>query len=122
GSPSIKYQCSNFSTKKTLTIVGGGVEIYVDGNVDLTGSTIINQGIPANLKIFVIGRHHVDLGGSSKLYAQVYAPESDVTIHGTPGFYGAIVGKSLDFRGTCDIHYDESSPPIDLPWKATLVK
>lgn len=115
------YRASGFSTNKTLAITGA-VEMYVTGDVDLRGASIVNSGLPANLKIFVVGSGFVDIGGNSKLYAQIYAPKSDITLHGTPGFYGALIGKTLDIRGTSDIHYDESVAPLNSPRRSMLIR
>ena len=48
------------------------------------------------------------IAGSTATGAHVYAPLSDVTMGGTPGFTGWIIGKSLTFSGTNSLHYDES--------------
>ena len=118
----LKYRCTNFDTNKTLYI-DGAVEIYVEGNVRLRGASVVSGTIPANFKLFVIGENtSVELGGNSELFAHVYAPQSDVTIHGTPGFYGAIVGQNLELKGVCNLHYDESAPPINIPRRSMLVR
>ena len=106
-------------TGNTTINVSGPVTIYVNGNVDLTGSVNINQGLPADLKIVVLNAGStVDLGGGSELFAQVYAPLSDVKIHGTSsnfGFFGSVVGKTLTVSGNSAIHYDESQGLGNLP-------
>lgn len=89
----------------------GPVKIYVTGTVDMTGSISVNAGLPGNFEIIVIGSGSVQLGGGSQLYAQVYAPQSSVTIHGTSsefGLFGAVVGRTLEVLGNSAIHYDES--------------
>jgi len=52
----------------------------------------------------------------------LYAPQSTVKIHGTPGYYGTIVGKTLQFIGTSNIHYDESVNPNAAPFVTVLVE
>ena len=64
----------------------------------------------------------VDVGGNSELSAHIYAPLSDVRLHGTPGFYGWVIGKTLEMLGNSEIHYDESIPMVSGPYTITLVK
>jgi hypothetical protein len=91
--------------------VTGYVILYVDADIDVQGSQLINATSPAvaaMLEIRVIGSHSVDLGGNATQFAHVYAPQSTVKVHGTPGFTGTIVGKTLEFIGTSKLHYDDS--------------
>ena len=48
------------------------------------------------------------LTGNTDLYADLYAPLSDVTVTGTADFYGQMVGKTLTLPGSGQIHYDET--------------
>jgi hypothetical protein len=119
--PGGTYYVQDLTLKSNQTIsVQGPVKIYVNGNVDLTGSITVNQGLPANFEIVVLGSGTVNLGGGSQLYAHVYAPLSDVTIHGTQdsfGLFGTVIGKTLSILGNSAIHYDESAayPGTALP-------
>ena len=101
----------------TNVTINGAVEFYITGRVDMTGSVYINDSngvsnpLPSNFKIFVIGDGTVELGGGSALYAQIYAPESDVKIHGTSetfGLFGGVVGRTVDILGNSAIHVDMS--------------
>ena len=116
----------------SLRINGGGtliiepqVKIYVTGDIDLTGGSVTNPGTPSDLEINKVGPGSVDLGGSSALKAHVYAPEADVTIHGTSsefGLFGWVIGKTLDIMGNSAIHYDETLEHLNLPRRAVLVR
>lgn len=118
--PAGTYKTANLSGNLTFS---GAVTIYVTGNVDLKGNTkVLTSGnLPANLEIDVVGSGSVDLGGKSMMYAHVYAPQSDIIMHGTPGFFGWLVGKTVTLKGTSDIHYDESIQNM-TPYKISLVK
>ena len=117
-----------------LSITGNGditftgpVIMYVSGNVDITGNGSVNEThVPAYLQVNVVGSGTVDIGGGSELYAHVYAPQSPVTVHGTggsSGFFGTIVGKSLDVKGNSALHYDESGlPGLNGKFHVQLVK
>lgn len=112
----------NWSTNDVLTVSGYSA-VYVTGKLDLTGASITgNTTEPQRLRIYMVGSGTVDIGGSSKQYFELYAPQSAVTIHGTPGFYGSIIGKSIDMKGTAALHYDESLPGLPLPWRMILVE
>lgn len=102
------YKTTNFPLNKSTTITGA-VKIYVTGSLTLKGNTIItSNNLPANLQIFVVGTGPVSMNGNTGFYAHLYAPQADIDIHGTPDFYGTMVGKTISFKGTSDIHYDES--------------
>ncbi len=93
--------------------VTGYVELYVQADLDLGNATVaglLGTAIdPLKVKIFVVGNHDVIIGGNAKQYMELYAPQSSITIKGTATIFGSIVGKTVDFRGTADIHYDESN-------------
>jgi hypothetical protein len=104
-----KYICTKLDHPSPMT-ANGYIILYVNGDVDVQGCQLISSGsppVPAKVQIRVIGAHTVDLGGNSTQYCQIYAPQSNVKVHGTPGFYGQIVGKTLSFIGTSNLHYDE---------------
>ncbi len=112
------YLIRNLDVKANQTItINGAVEFYVTGWVDMTGNVLVNNingtsnPLPSNFKIFVIGDGDVDLGGGSAMYGHIYAPESDVVLHGTGnefGLFGGVVGKTVDIKGNSAIHVDEN--------------
>jgi len=109
--------------KNTRTItVTGYCKVYINADLDLTGCSITSSNNdPQQLEFIIIGAHAVDLGGTSQQRCHIYAPTSTVKVHGTPGFYGWIVGKTLSFLGTSSLHYDNSQKDIH-PYSITLVK
>jgi Flp pilus assembly protein TadG len=103
------------------------VKLYCTGDIDLEGGTVTNPGTPADLEIFGVGTGNmVDLGGGGTLKAHVYAPEADVRLHGTGqdtfGFYGWVIGKTLEILGNSEVHYDETLSSSDVPIRTMLVK
>ena len=125
------YVVNNVTIRSNTTVsVNGAIKLYVTGDIDMTGNILVNDSngvsnpLPANFQIFVVGSGSVNIGGGSALYARVYAPESDVVIHGTgdeAGLFGAVVGKTLDVKGNSGLHYDESTdwnvqPEMDEFW------
>lgn len=111
--PGGTYVVRDLDLRANQTInVTGQVTIYVTGSVDMTGSIRVNQGLPSNLRIYVVGSGSVELGGGSQLYSHIYAPQSDVTIHGTSntfGLFGSVISNNLTIKGNSAIHYDESA-------------
>jgi hypothetical protein len=71
-------------------IIGNGVtaKIYFAGNVDVSGNGIVNyDNQPRDLQMYGISppdgtSEHVNLGGNGQITASVYAPGHDVTING----------------------------------------
>ncbi len=88
--------------------LGGAVVIYITGNCDLSGGAVLNTGeIAANLQLEVMG-NSVQLSGGSDTYAVVYAPSADIQDSGQAGFFGMMVGQSIEISGGAGLHYDES--------------
>jgi hypothetical protein len=123
GNPRI-YQTTNFPlVKNGTTTFTGPVQVYVTGAVDLKGNTVVTpSNVPANLEIFVVGPGPVSMNGTTAFYAHLYAPQADLNFHGTPDFYGTIVARSILFKGTADIHYDESLGLSGPPFRSVLVQ
>jgi len=90
----------------TLTITGP-TEIYISGDSMLGGQGIINStAIPENLKIFSTG--DMAFNGGSTFYGAIVAPTGDLSFVGDSSYYGMIIGQTIDFRGTTNIHVEES--------------
>src|SRR5687768_13422082 len=117
GNPNV-YLVRNINVKANQVItINGAVEFYITGQVDMVGSVIVNDAngasnpLPSNFKLFVIGNGDVNIGGGSAFYGHIYAPESDVKIHGTgneAGLFGGVVGKTVDILGNSAIHVDQN--------------
>jgi hypothetical protein len=113
------YYFNNFSATGGTISVSGPVTIYVAGTFNLTGN--VDDGeVPSNLSVNVLpSSTSVSFGGTSSLYAEVYAPDTPVAGGGTGDFYGSVIGQTLTLGGTGAIHYDASlgksaSPYIQL--------
>jgi len=120
------YQLSDSGA--TLTI-NGKVTLYVTGNFSgtavvntnasltliintpLNASLVNNTGIPANLNLVGLpGCTSIDFGGSTTFIGTINAPQADLTLHGTPSFYGAAMVASFTLKGGGNggFHYDEA--------------
>ncbi len=93
----------------TFTIASTAkVTMYVTGTIAADGGGIYNQGPPPNLIIYssYSGSSGVDVGGNYVFSGAVYAPLTDVYIHGTADYEGAVRGLTVTDKGTSDFHYD----------------
>jgi hypothetical protein len=105
-------------------IIQPNVQMYVTGDIDMTGGSTNNPGPATAFEIFKVGNGQVDLGGGSLLKAHVYAPEAAVRVHGTGGFglQGWVVGRTLRIDGNSVISYDETMPDDSGPFRTVLIK
>jgi hypothetical protein len=119
-------------TGGNLKIVGNDttarVIFYVNGDFKQTGGSISNPypQRPGALTISMTG-HNTTFSASAQLNAHIYAPTSDVTLHGNANnppadFSGWLVGQTLTLTGNTQIHYDESLGGENTPHRAILVK
>lgn len=115
-----------------LTIVGNDtnarVIFYVNGDFKQTGGSISNPypQMPGALTISMTGAG-TEFRASAQLGAHIYAPTSDVVLHGNANnppadFYGWVVGQTLTLNGNSQIHYDESLNDGNQPRRSILVK
>ena len=95
------YVTGNISVTGTGQITvqpGVSATIYFAGNVDVAGNGIINSNNqPGDLQLYGIqpadgSSEHVNLGGNGQISASVYAPNHDVSINGG-GTSGHVFGS-----------------------------
>jgi hypothetical protein len=87
------------------------VDVWVSGSVTVSGGAQINNASqdPTRLTFYGCGTAAVGtwtLSGGSGAYFAVYAPKHPITISGSSGLFGALVGASLTNSGGAAIHYD----------------
>jgi len=73
----------------------------------MPGGIVNNTGIPENLKIYSTG-NTMTFNGGATFYGGVVAPTTGLSFVGTSSVYGMMIGRTLDFRGTTNIHVEES--------------
>jgi hypothetical protein len=111
----------SFSMSGTATVTlapGATMEMYIGNptagapsvSMDLSGQCVINpNGIPANASIYGLPNcTSMKYAGTAKAYCKLYAPNADITITGNYDFNGSVVGNTVQFSGTANIHYDEA--------------
>lgn len=100
----------------TISISGNGrvnfsgpATVYVSGQVSISGNGFgTASNLPPHLIIKVAGSANVSLSGNGRLYAAIYAPQSQVAISGNGDLLGAVVGNTLTSSGNSRVHYDEA--------------
>ncbi|NQU09439.1 hypothetical protein HQ590_01500 [bacterium] len=99
-----------FSDVPSLRIPdGSSLEIYVGGEVSITGSGIHNgSGLAANNQWYGLSTS-IDwkLSGDNNFIGVVYAPNAEVKLAGSANFIGAFVGDLMDVSPK-NLHYDEA--------------
>ncbi|MBN1872307.1 MAG: hypothetical protein JW800_07020 [Candidatus Omnitrophica bacterium] len=99
------------STAQSQIIITSGstVNIYFDGNVDLSGKGVINQdSSPSTLTFYGTSSTNINLAGIGEFYGTFYAPNATLfSITGNSEIFGAVVAKDISHSGTAGFHYDE---------------
>lgn len=107
------YHYTSFSVSGNHSLViSGEVSIYVSGAISLSGNVSVNNSQPGNFKVRGLSNANVNISGNGSLYADVYAPLSDLSISGNGDFYGRFVGRKITMSGNGKIHYDEAIAPL----------
>ncbi len=87
----------------------GPVNMYVNGNVNLSGGSVsTSNNLPANFRLYVGSSGSITVGGGSTLYADIYAPQSPFSLAGGGALAGRVVAQSVTESGNSNIYYDLS--------------
>ena len=86
------------------------VTYWVDNDITLSGSSYLNQsGLASNVTINGVGTgHKITISGGAAFVGVFDAPGFDVTVSGTGGVSGSLIGNSLNISGGASFHYDEA--------------
>jgi len=103
-------------------VVTGPTTIYVSGDIDAIGGTIVNKTNDPHDLTILSGGSSVKISGGAGFYGSILAPDADVALGGTADYYGAVVGGTVTLGGDFTFHVDESldlsnwwtPPPIML--------
>jgi Flp pilus assembly protein TadG len=109
--PAGNYVFRNFRMTNGLLNVTGEATFYVNGTVFFDGDSRTSAHVPRNLKFNVIGSGKVDIWGNHGVYADLYAPDSDVEFKSNKHLYGRVVGRTVRLDSDVQVHFDESLPP-----------
>jgi hypothetical protein len=81
----------------------------VTGSLNLSEVFATYGSRPVNLKINICSSNNVDINLSGTIYANIYAPQSKVTM-GAGYLAGAAICNQLVMNGSSKIYFDESIP------------
>jgi len=113
----------SLSGNKSIVISSGAnVEIYVQGDADISGKGILNSSqVPAQLLLFgtntTEGGQAIKISGNGYLSAAVYAPNAVVTMNGggnSGRVYGAVAAYDAKLTGNSHFSYDEALEGFNL--------
>lgn len=115
----------------SLTVAKGvNVRFYMVGNFDMKGKDFDNgnvDGTPANnpsraghIQLYGINptppaTQSIDLNPPKDFYMLIYAPGADVTMHGNPDLYGAVVCRNWYGNGNTSFHFDKQLATEGVP-------
>jgi hypothetical protein len=108
--PGGTYYFTSFNVHNGTVSFSGPTTIYIDGDADLTSTAIVQtyQNIPANLRIRLVGSRTFALGNTVQLFAEVYGPQSTMTLGNGAMLAGAAIVDVIDAPNNAMLYFDES--------------
>lgn len=113
---------------ESLTVTGGAelsftgpTKIYVEELTLSGGSSVNPNGVPDDLHIYVVEGGDVQMTGNASFYGVLYAPDSEVRMNGSFSLYGAVVGQTIDARGSVAVWADDALQGSDAGAFANIV-
>lgn len=118
-------------TGQSVLRVNGPSEIYITGDLDLSGGGVINgTGRPLDLRVFVhpyaiVPGHTpssstIKVRGGSSAALALYAPGADLTVAGGGDIFGSFIAATVTIAGNTRFHYDKSMGETYVTGEATL--
>jgi hypothetical protein len=91
--------------------VNPSLNLYCPGTIDLGGSGMVNNtSLPINTTIWGTkpagSVQTVTVGGSAAFKGTIYAPNGNISVTGSGGVYGALIGNTVTLSGSGDVHFD----------------
>lgn len=86
--------------------------VYAPGTINIGGSGLVNGTVlPKNITIWGTKpaggtKQSITIGGSGSYQGTVYAPNGNITVNGSGGVYGALIGNAVTISGSGEMHYD----------------
>jgi len=102
----------------------GEITIYITGDLVASYNSFIGNTYNPSYTVFQLASPQYQggltteatLAGTTQLYGAIYAPDSQVNLHGTVDIYGSITANTIWQTGTAIIHFDEGlEERDDLP-------
>jgi hypothetical protein len=123
----VNNETTGFTTGNNTVAIniasGGSLKLYSEGKIDFGNKATITNNTTNNVTSkFMIyskftGSGGVSLGNKNDFLGAIYAPQTDINIGNTGGFYGSAVGKTVNVGNNGQLHYDESLAQQSAPWQ-----
>lgn len=114
---------------KSLAVTGGGqlaitagVEIYLQGGLNVNVGSLLNPTKNPNNMKFMVQSGAVTINSGGITYGVVYAPACPVTLDGNGTIYGNLIGESLVVNGGSHLHFDPNSTGAGMPGGGTTAQ
>ena len=114
---------SDFNITGNASIIqkpGVHVIYHVEGNVDLTGSSLLNESNKAENNVMNVitppagVSQTVRMAGNGTTIGAINAPGADFTLVGNGEIHGALIGRTIRLTGNGAVHYDEALGRADI--------
>ena len=95
---------------KVIITTNGSLTLYLGGDGSLSGHGFFNEnGVATTCTVYGLPScKSIKYGGGADWISRIYAPQAAVEIGGGAYFAGSIIGLTLKFSGTPELHYDEA--------------
>ena len=106
------YYLTSINLRNSSEIIidasAGPVNVYLTG--PLSGANgaeirVINGG-PTDFTLLSNSTGQIDIKNSGDFNGMIYAPYADLIFHNSSTIYGAVWGKTVDFKSTANLYYD----------------
>ena len=103
------YWFTSLDVSGTLTFSGPAI-LYIKGDVDIDGTLLAYNSVPANLKVYVIGSY--DFGNTKNndtdITADIEAPSASFYTKNNLSFKGRMTFNTIQFKNNAELYYDEA--------------
>ncbi len=104
--PSGTYWLTSVEVNANISFAGPAT-LYVNGDIDVSGSITAYDSIPANLHIYQLGSGR-SFSASGSITAVIIAPGSDFSTKNNFNFYGSCLFNTITAKNNADFFYDTS--------------
>jgi hypothetical protein len=88
---------------------GAALDLFLAGSLSISGESLIGDNArPAATRVYVLGAGDIELPGTARFSANLYAPHAQVTVLARGDVYGAAFGAAVSSLGSLLAHYDRA--------------
>ena len=111
-SGNITVGSSGFIAVGGASAVDPSLNLYSPGTISIGGAGLINNtNLPIKTSIWGTkasssSAQNISVTASAAFYGTLYAANGDITLSGSGGIFGAVIGRNVNISGSTDFHYD----------------